>query len=71
MSGSAYLLLFRKKAAMIPIYSQSKLTERFNFGGAVTHPYATKIKIYNFCQTRMCQDTAHAFTPSHSQTHNT
>ena len=24
----------------------------------------------NFRLTRMCQDTAHAFTPSHSQTHN-
>ena len=35
----------------------------------ITHPYATKIK-HNLRTTRMCQDTAPAFTPSHSQTHN-
>jgi len=30
----------------------------------------TPLKLKNFRSTRMCQDTAHAFTPSHSQTHN-
>jgi len=60
------ILYFYNIDTTFNIHFLSDLTENFKY---ITHPYVTKIKI-NFCKTRMCQDTAHAFTPSHSQTHN-
>ena len=53
---------------MIRIHYLNELVERRK---RITHPYATEIiPKNNPRKTRMCQDTAHAFTPSHSQTHN-